>query len=409
MPKRQSDSLPSQIQRHGQSDSLPDSYAAAGYRSSSCLPDRQFSKAGQVRNMAAIKKGSRKVVKGNLELDMLVERFQTHNRSDGKSPKTVEWYSQALDLFLEWLRAEGMSTCVDDLGEDEVRNFVLYLQGRRGLWGLASSHTLNNRVRALRAFFNWLYRQGYTECHRLQNLKVPKVRQKEIEVLTDEEIERIFATMNAGTVLGARNRALYSLMLDTGLRLTEVVTLKHGDVHLDKRYVKVLGKGDKERIVAFGTNCKKSLATYATRYRFPNEGESTDAFFLSIDGYCMSPDALRSLTERLSKAAGIPRLHPHLMRHTYATRFLLNGGNVFLLQQNLGHTTLVMVQKYLHIANRMAAQVSQDFSPLDHVEMRAPSLSGRSFNGDNWSGRIYPNAGRSQGRGAVPRNPNKKR
>ena len=76
-----------------------------------------------------------------------------------------------------------------------------------------------------------------------------------------------------------------------------------------------------------------------------------DTFFLCIDGYAMTSDAIRSLTDRLSKSADIPRLHPHLMRHTYATRFLLNGGNVFLLQQNLGHTTLAMVQKYLHIAN----------------------------------------------------------
>ena len=293
------------------------------------------------------------MVAGNLELDKLVERFEVHNRSDGKSPRTVQWYNEALDLFLGWMRGEGLSTCLDDLGEDEVRSFILHLQERKGWQGQTSSHTVNNRVRALRAFFNWMYRQGFTECHRLQNLKVPKVRQKEVEILTDEEIERIFATLNVDTVLGARNTALYSLMLDTGLRLTEVVTLKYDDVHLDTRYIKVLGKGDKERVVAFGTNCQRALTNYATHYRFESEGQMTDTFFLSIDGHCLSPLALRSLTQRVSKASGVPRLHPHLMRHTYATRFLLNGGNVFLLQQSLGHTTLAMVQKYVHIANRM--------------------------------------------------------
>ena len=345
----------------------------------------------------------------NLELTSLMERFEVHNRSDGKSDRTVEWYNGVLELLMAWLRAEGMSTCIDDLGEDEVRFFILHLQGRPGLWGQASSHTVNNRVRALRAFFNWLYRQGYTECHRLEKLKVPKVRQKEIETLTDEEIGRIFATMNPCTVLGARNTAIYSLMLDTGLRLSEVVTLKYGDVHLDKRYVKVLGKGDKERIVAFGANCQRALANYANHYRFENEGQVTDAFFLCIDGRCLTPDALRSLTERLSKAAGIPRLHPHLMRHTYATRFLLNGGNVFLLQQSLGHTTLAMVQKYVHIATRTAAQVSQDFSPLDRLEMPVTKRFRHSFNGADWRGRVYPNAGRSQGRGVNVENPFQKR
>ena len=328
-----------------------------------------------------------------LELSKLVERFEVHNRSDGKSPRTIEWYNQTLEIFTGWLAEEGMSTCLNDIGEDEVRRFVLHLQRRKGLWGDASSHTVNNRVRALRAFFNWLYRQGYTECHRLENLKPPKVRQKEIEILTDEEIDRIFASVNPKTAMGSRNTAIYSLMLDTGLRLSEVVTLKYEDVHLNSRYVKVLGKGDKERIVAFGANCHKTLLNYAQHYRFENQEEGSDTFFLCIDGHSMGAEGLRSLIERLSKAAGVPRLHPHLMRHTYATRFLLNGGNVFLLQQNLGHTTLDMVLRYVHIANRMAAQASQEYSPLDRFEMRGTRRYRHSFNGDGWQGKIYPNAG----------------
>ena len=190
---------------------------------------------------------------------------------------------------MAWLGAEGMSTCLDDVGEDEVRRFILHLQERTGLLGQASSHTVNNRVRALRAFFNWLYGQGYAECHRLEKLKAPKARQKEIETLTDEEIERIFASMNPSTVLGARNTAIYSLMLDTSLRLTEVVTLQCTGVHLDKRCVKVLGKGDKERIIAFGANCQRALANYSNHYRFETEGQVADSFFLCIDGRCMTP------------------------------------------------------------------------------------------------------------------------
>ena len=344
-----------------------------------------------------------------LEIIKLAKRFEVHNRSDGKSDRTVEWYNQTVEVLTGWLKEEGMSTCLDDIGEDEVRLFILHLQGRRGLWGVASSHTVNNRVRALRSFFNWLYKQGYTECHRLENVKPPKVRQKEIETLTDEEIEGIFASMNPNTAMGARNTAIYSLMLDTGLRLTEVATMRYKDLHSSHRYVKVLGKGDKERIVAFGANCQKALNNYVHNYRFENEEQDADTFFLSIDGYAMTGDALRSLTERLSKSARIPRLHPHLMRHTYATRFLLNGGNVFFLQQNLGHTTLAMVQKYVHIASRMAAQVSQDFSPLDRFKMQGPKRIRHSFNGDGLQGKIYPNAGRSARNKAVLKNAARKK
>ena len=93
-----------------------------------------------------------------------------------------------------------------------------------------------------------------------------------------------------------------------------------------------------------------------------------EEFILCVDGYPMTSDALRSLIERISKAAGVPRLHPHLIRHTYATRFLLNGGDALLLKQNLGHTTLAMVERYVHLASQMAAIASQEFSPLDRVE-----------------------------------------
>ena len=329
-----------------------------------------------------------------MELSTLVHHFEVHNRTEGKSERTVEWYNQALDLFLDWLGGRGMPTALEHLGEGEVREFILYLQTRKGLWGPVSSHTLNNRVRALRAFFAWLHRRGYTEEHRLQDLRPPKVVQKVIEPLTEEEIQRIFASIDPNTVLGARNAAIYSLMLDSGLRISEVSCLKEKDVHLEERYVKVLGKGNKERIVAFGATCQRRLIDYSYLFRVQPFHPREDAFFLSIDGYHLAPDALRSLTERLSKASGVPRLHPHLMRHTYATQFLLNGGNVFLLKQNLGHTTLTMVEHYVHIASQKAALKSQELSPLDKLDVGGARRYRHRFNPENGKGSIYPNANR---------------
>ena len=339
--------------------------------------------------------GRRAVNQKDPDLAALIRHFEFHNRSEGKSPRTVGWYNEALGLFHGWLDGEGMSTTLQHLGEDEVRAFVLHLQGRMGLWGPVSSHTLNGRVRALRAFFAWLHRRGYTDEHRLRDLRPPKVTEKVIEPLTSNEIGKIFASINPNTLLGARNTAIYSLMLDTGLRLSETVTLKYDDVHLQDRYVKVLGKGNKERIVAFGTGCQRSLIHYSHHFRVESAPREADVFFLSIDGYPLSADALRSLTERVSKAAGVPRLHPHLLRHTYATLFLLNGGDVFLLKQNLGHTTLAMVEHYVHMASQKAALRSQAFSPLDSFEVPGTRRFRHGFDPENARGRIYPNAGRS--------------
>ncbi len=336
----------------------------------------------------------------NLGLEALTRQFEIHNRSEGKSVRTVEWYNQALTLFLQWLQSEGIPSTLDRLGEDQVRAFILHLQGRSGVRGAQSSHTVNNRVRALRAFFAWLHRRGYTEENRLKDLRLPKTTEKVIEVLTTDEVGRIFAAIDPDSFLGARNTAIFSLMLDTGLRLSETTTLKHEDVHLQDRYVKVLGKGGKERMVGFGVACQRALVHYAYHYRM-EPGHGVDTFFINIDGHPLAPDALRSLTGRVSRAADVPRLHPHLLRHTYATNYLVNGGDVFSLKQNLGHTTLVMVEHYVHLASQRVALISRDFSPLDRWEVPRARRNRHVFKGGAQPGRIYPNKGRAtRGKGA---------
>ena len=148
-----------------------------------------------------------------LEMATLFHQYEVHNRSEGKSPRAVDWYAEVQELFNNWLMSEGMSTFLDHIGEDEVREFTLHLQERPGLRGKASSHTVNNRVRALWAFVSWLHRQGYTEENKLKSVKPPKVQEKVIDILTDSEIASVFAVMNPGVLKGARSTAIFSVML----------------------------------------------------------------------------------------------------------------------------------------------------------------------------------------------------
>ena len=151
---------------------------------------------------------------------------------------------------------------IDDLGEAEARQFVLYVQTRKGNRGFASSTTVNNRVRALRAFFSWLHRPRVHERASPRAYEATQVHQEgQGHPYGSDEIDRILRSMNQDTVLGARNTAMVTLMLDTGLRLAEVVRLEPENVHLEDRYLKVLGKGNKERVVAFGSNCQRTPHT----------------------------------------------------------------------------------------------------------------------------------------------------
>ena len=282
-----------------------------------------------------------------------------------------------------------------------MRSFVLHLQQTPSRTGKPlSSHSINNRVRALRAFFSWMAKKGFTETNRLRDMRPPKTVGRVIEPLKEAEINAILGSINTGTVLGARNYALVSLMLDTGLRLSETAGLKVNDVCLEDRYIKVLGKGSKERFVAFGAACQRSLVNYYMHFRVEPAHDRIVELFLGIDGYPLSPAGVKSFITRLGRSAGVPRLHPHLLRHTYATSFLINGGDAFPLKQNLGHSTLSMVENYLHIASRIASVRSQSFSPLDRLNVQGDRRFRHSFReGQGWNGmngRIYPNAGRKR-------------
>ena len=318
----------------------------------------------------------KKAMKGSpIGLREVMLHYEVHNLTEGKSPRTVEWYTEVLDRFCRWLEAEGRSTVVQTIDEMTVRLFIADYQRRPGTKAATmSTHTVYNRVSGLRAFFSWLHRQGYTKENVLKDMKQPKTAKLIIEPLNPEEVAAIFRAIKSYIHESDRNAAIVSLMLDTGLRIMEVAGLREDDLHLKEQFLKVMGKGGKERIIAFGSATLKALLHYRMTERPDTAHAGVEAFFLAGDGYDLTTDAIRSIFKRLSKFSGVKRLHPHLLRHTYATMFLLNGGNVFLLQQNLGHTTLAMVQRYIHFAAQTAATKSQEFSPMDRLQ----SQRGRS-------------------------------
>ncbi len=247
--------------------------------------------------------------KSKMELSVLLQHMEVHNKTEGKSPRTVEWYNEVLGQFIKWLKEDGSSTAIGDIDEYTVRRFIQYAQEKPGIKGRLSTHTVANRVRALKAFFAWVARKGYTIDVLLKDLRPPRTVQQVIEPLNDEEIKKMFAGIDANTVLGARNSALVSLMLDNGLRYSEASYLEESDVHLEQPYVKVLGKGG---IVAFGVGCQRAILHYYHHFRVDPAHSGVTTFFLTIDGYPLSPYSIKSHFRRLSEAVGIPRLHPQL-------------------------------------------------------------------------------------------------
>lgn len=158
-------------------------------------------------------------------------------------------------------------------------------------------------------------------------------------------------------------------LLDTGLRLSEVAGLRMADAHIDEGYLKVMGKGAKERIVPIGSVAQKILLRYIYHFRSARLAAEDDRVFLTLEGRAMSDDAVQLMIRRLAQKSGVRRLHAHLCRHTFATNYLVNGGDVFTLQQILGHTTLEMVKRYVNLASAHVRVQHRKFSPMDRINL----------------------------------------
>ena len=314
---------------------------------------------------------------GSIPLERLARHFEAYNRSEGKSHQTVIWYSRVVRYFGDYLKERQLTDTLDNLSVDLARDFVLHLQTRRK-WPDRQCHlaeqnlraiSVQTYVRALRGFFNWIYREGYTRENILANLRPPKAPRTLAEVLRDEEVGRILACIDPETSWGSRDSAMLIIMLDTGLRLSEVANLAMANAHLDEGYLKVMGKGAKERMVPIGGVAQKALLRYVYKFRPEPLNASEDTLFLTPEGRAMSANGVQMVIRRLALKSGVKRLHPHLCRHTFATNSLMNGGDVFTLQQILGHTTLEMVRRYVNLASAHVRVQHRKFSPMDRMRL----------------------------------------
>ena len=234
-----------------------------------------------------------------------------------------------------------------------------------------SSSTIHGHVRTLRAFSHWLLKEKLSDTNFAAGIKPPKIVKKVISTLSDEEIAQILSTFNPTSHSEMRNKVMFMLLLDTGLRIGELISLKMDDIHIDDGLMKVMGKGKKERMVPIGNKAQKALQSYLFRHRPKPAHSGIENAFLSTFGTPITENSVELMFSRLAKKSGIKRLHAHLCRHTFATMFLLNGGDVFTLQQILGHTTLEMVRNYVTLASNHIAMQHHKYSPLDRLSSRS--------------------------------------
>jgi integrase/recombinase XerD len=268
--------------------------------------------------------------------------------ADGLAKNTLAGYKSDLQLFARWLVAHG--TTLSTVSEATINDYLAHLHAREGSIKATSQRRL---MASLKRVYRWLLDQGRIQADPLRNIEKPKAIQRFPKTLTEKQVTDLLDAPDTNTALGMRDRTMLELLYATGLRVSELISLRLFELSLNDNVVRVMGKGAKERLVPLGEVAADWLARYLREARGDLlGGHATDAIFVTARGTGMTRQMFWSLIKKYALHAGIPlqRISPHVLRHAFATHLLNHGADLRVVQLLLGHADISTTQIYTHVA-----------------------------------------------------------
>ncbi|MBB4844280.1 integrase/recombinase XerD [Paucibacter oligotrophus] len=264
---------------------------------------------------------------------------------DGLARNTLEAYGRDLGLLADWLALEAERN-LDQCSEDDLEAYAC----SRFEGGKTTS--ANRRLSVFKRFFRWALREQRIQQDPSLRLANSKAQPRNIKLLSQAQVEALLNAPDTDTALGLRDRAMLELMYASGLRVTELVTLKSVHVGFKETVLRITGKGSKERLVPFGEIAHGWLMRYLQQARGELlKGMRCDELFVTVRGECMTRQMFWTLVKKHALAAGISSpLSPHTLRHAFATHLLNHGADLRVVQLLLGHADLSTTQIYTHVA-----------------------------------------------------------
>ena len=263
----------------------------------------------------------------------------------GASPNTVEGYGRDLARYVAWLAEEGAT----DPAEVTVAQVEAHVAALSEV-GLASA-SVERAVSAIKGFHRFMVAEQITANHPTADLPLPAKPRHLPLTLTREQVEALLDQPFPNTAAGQRDRAILETLYGCGLRVSELVGLDLRDILLEEEMLRVFGKGSKERIVPVLGSAKDALEDYLARWRgkLASAKKPSSAVFLNQRGGRISRQSAHAITERWGRYAGIEGLHPHTLRHSFATHLLEGGADLRIVQELLGHASISTTQLYTHV------------------------------------------------------------
>ncbi len=292
-----------------------------------------------------------------------------------RGPKTISWYLEILPRFFGFLESNNLLRPIPELGSSELTAYIHYLQNSKR-WphrehngkdlGRLSESTVQGHVRAVKALWGWLAREEDIEKNVLSKYPLPEVSEYIIPTLSIEQFDKLLAAIDRNTPLGAKYYFILIFLLDTGMRISELVNIKMSDIDFGHGWFTVFGKGRKQRICPFDRFTKKVLVRYINNFRDHLSNTASLWLFPAADGDHISISSVQQYMRRLVKKAGIDglRVYPHKFRHTFATRAFQNEANVYTVKDIMGHRSLLTTLKYTHPQPEDLKKQHNRFSPV---------------------------------------------
>lgn len=271
------------------------------------------------------------------------------------SEHTIKSYAKDLDEFHDFLKSEGLN--ISTFKYMDARNYLAMLYDK----GLKRS-TASRKISSLRSFYHYLIEEEAVENHPFLNLPFPKKEKALPTFLYENEIDALFDSLDQSSKMYLRDKAILELLYATGIRASELISLKIERIDFNHMIIKVYGKGNKERIVPFNESTKSSLQEYIRHFKkFIDENGS---LWLNYRYEPLTVRGLRHVLDMMVKrSAQNFDLHPHKLRHSFATHLLNNGADIRAVQELLGHESLQTTQKYTHISKEQLRKTYLDTHP----------------------------------------------
>ena len=301
------------------------------------------------------------------DLELNKKLFINYLRTEKSlSENTIYAYCIDLDKFLDFaLNVKGIDV-IKKITEDTVNDYFNFIsKSDSKLNKKFSPKSISRNISSLRSFFKYLESENITDINPMENIDSPKTSRLLPEVLSQEEIEKILSMQDVNDKLGLRDKALLETLYASGLRVSEAINLCISDIFFEEGYLRVKGKGSKERIVPIGQTALKFITLYIKNSRSILKNiKSFDVLFLNFRGNKLSRMGILDIIRKNCSAAGIKRsIHPHTFRHSFATHLLQGGADIRIIQEMLGHSDISTTQIYTHIDKDYLIEIHKSFHP----------------------------------------------